>query len=251
MVKGLELFKKNFASYSDYYVLIGGTACAVIMKNFGIEFRATKDLDIVLYIEALNPEFVAAFWKFVEAGRYKFRQKSSGKANFYRFYSPENSEYPAMLELFSRIPDQISLANGSHLTPIPLQDSIISLSAILLDTDYYQFIQTGKQNIDGLSVLSASHLIPLKARAWLDLHERKTAGEQIDEKDVRKHKNDVFRLYSLLIPSQQILLPKVIEQDMNRFTEYVEKENIDLKNFGLTYSLDEVLKTLKTIYCLS
>jgi hypothetical protein len=32
--------------------LIGGTACIVIMQEAGLDFRATKDLDIVLYVEA-------------------------------------------------------------------------------------------------------------------------------------------------------------------------------------------------------
>lgn len=31
-------------------------------------------------------------------------------------------------------------------------------------------------------------------KAWLDLSERKAAGEDIDSKNIKKHKNDVFRL---------------------------------------------------------
>ena len=37
-----------------------------------------------------------------------------------------------------------------------------------------------------------------KAKAWLDLTERKNAGENVDSKNIRKHKNDVFRLTALL-----------------------------------------------------
>ena len=62
MVKGLDLFRKFFASYSSQYVLIGGTAASLAMEEAGLEFRSTKDLDIVLYMEALNPEFGRAFW---------------------------------------------------------------------------------------------------------------------------------------------------------------------------------------------
>jgi len=49
MVNGLERFRKHFAPYTDQYILIGGTACTVIMQEAGLDFRATKDLDIVLY----------------------------------------------------------------------------------------------------------------------------------------------------------------------------------------------------------
>ena len=70
-----------------------------------------------------------------------------------------------MLELFSRQPDVLQVAEGSHLTPLPLEEDISSLSAILLDNDYYDFIRTGRQEIDGLPMVGASRLIALKARA--------------------------------------------------------------------------------------
>jgi hypothetical protein len=40
MVKGLEIFKKHFNNHADQYVLIGGTACTVLMEEAGLEFRA-------------------------------------------------------------------------------------------------------------------------------------------------------------------------------------------------------------------
>ena len=68
MVRGLEQFKKHFAQFADRYVLIGGTACTILMEEAGLEFRATKDLDIVLCIEALDREFGKAFWQFIQTG---------------------------------------------------------------------------------------------------------------------------------------------------------------------------------------
>ena len=61
MVNGLQRFKEFFEEYSDNYVLIGGTACSIIFDEIGIDFRATKDLDIVLIIENIpqkKPEFL-------------------------------------------------------------------------------------------------------------------------------------------------------------------------------------------------
>ncbi|MCE5319025.1 MAG: hypothetical protein LLG04_16885 [Parachlamydia sp.] len=250
MVKGLNYFKTHFASYAEHYVLIGGTACTVIMQEVGLDFRATKDLDIVLYIEALTPEFVTAFWEFVKAGGYQNRQQSTGKEIFYRFYSPSVRDFPAMLELFSRLPDSVKLSNGNHLTPIPINEAVTSLSAILLDDGYYQFIHSGKQQVDGLSLLGASHLIPLKARAWLDLNDRRNVGAEIDEKDIRKHKNDIIRLYPLLTPAQRIILPQQIKQDMQVFLDRIATDNtIDLNNLGLKrISVEELLGNLRRVY---
>jgi len=76
MVKGIDQFKAHFAGFADQYVLIGGAACYLAMQEAGLEFRVTKDLDIVLCVEVLDAEFVGAFWEFVKKGRYKNRQKS-------------------------------------------------------------------------------------------------------------------------------------------------------------------------------
>jgi hypothetical protein len=252
MVKGLEQFKRHFASHADQYVLIGGTACTVIMEEAGLEFRATKDLDVVLYVEALNTDFVNAFWQFIREGGYQNQQQSTGKKIFYRFYSPSNIEFPAMLELFSRLPDTVNLSNERRLTPIPINDTAVSLSASLLDVDYYTFIHSGKHQIDGLSLLNASHLIPIKARAWIDLSKRKNLGEDVDEKNIRKHKNDILRLYQLLTPAARIVLPEPIKQDMMHFLDHLETDEPDtLKNLRLkTTNYKELLSNLRQIYCI-
>ena len=66
MVQGIEMFKAEFSQFSSQYVLIGGTACSILLEERNSEFRATKDLDIVLVIEALREDFVEAFCSFIE-----------------------------------------------------------------------------------------------------------------------------------------------------------------------------------------
>ena len=61
MVRGLDVFTQWFKEFSDQYVLIGGTAASLAMKEFGVPFRGTKDLDVVLHLEALTPEFGEIF----------------------------------------------------------------------------------------------------------------------------------------------------------------------------------------------
>lgn len=235
MVKGLDVFRAWFAAYADQYVLIGGTAATLTMEEAGLAFRATKDLDIVLHVEALNPAFGEAFWKFVEAGGYEIRQASdTGKPIFYRFQKPADDRYPAMVELFARAPDGLQPAEGSQLTPIPLDEAVSSLSAILLDGAYYEFIMAGRREVDGLPWVGEDRLIPLKAIAWLDLSARKEEGAKVDAKDVRKHLNDVLRLSQLLAPATRIPLVEKIGADMTRFLTAVAADNsIDPKALQL------------------
>ncbi len=73
MVYGLEKFKEYFNDYTGQYVFIGGVACDILLDVAGTSFRATKDLDVVLILEALDEAFGTMFWKFIEDGGYEFR----------------------------------------------------------------------------------------------------------------------------------------------------------------------------------
>ena len=249
MVTGLELFREHFKEHTGQYVLIGGAACTAAMEEVGEEFRATKDLDIVLCVEALDRRFLEAFWDFIRTGGYRNLRKSTGRKQYYRFHDPEKDGFPVMLELFSRAPDALKPVEGGRLTPIAADDEASSLSAILLEDDYYAFILRGRRDLDGLSVLAPAYLIPIKARAWLDFAERRQAGEKVDGKDVRKHRNDVFRLYRILDPDLRVDLPPRVRDDFERFLQTVVNESVDLGSLGLgTVDLDQVLQTLAGVY---
>ena len=45
MVTGFTKFKEWFQGFENQYVVIGGTACDLIMENEEVPFRGTKDLD--------------------------------------------------------------------------------------------------------------------------------------------------------------------------------------------------------------
>jgi len=249
MVKGLAKFREQFRTFSGQYALIGGTACDLLMEEAGLEFRATKDLDIVLCVEVLDAAFVRAFWAFVRAGKYQIQQIASEKPRYYRFLKPETDEYPYMLELFARKPDTLVLAESAHLTPIPIDEEISSLSAILLDDAYYAFLHSGIRTIDDIPIVGPEHLIPLKARAWLDLNRRKKAGEAIDSKSIAKHKNDVFRLYRVIDPASKIDIPRDVCTDMRAFLDAMRSESVDLKNLGIkNQGQDSILGELRRLY---
>lgn len=210
---GLEVFRQYFADFADQYVLIGGTASFLAMDAAGLDARLTKDLDIVLLAEALTPEFGRRFWRFVDAGGYRVQQEAAAPRRFYRFIKPADPAFPSMLELFSRLPDGIPRV----LTPIPFDESVASLSAILLDDAYYAMLHQGIVRFEGLSWVNERVLIPLKMKAWLDLRERRAAGHTVDEKDIRKHFNDVLRLSRILPLDARVPLPEAVGADVATF----------------------------------
>jgi hypothetical protein len=233
MVHGLEKFREYFGEHGNKYVFIGGTACDILMEELGAPFRATKDLDIVLIVEALDASFGEMFWKFIEDGGYVHREKSSGGNQFYRFTEPKNTEYPKMIELFSRKPDNLNLKFDGGLTPIHIDESIISLSAILLNNVYYETLVKGKRKIDGYSVLDIETVILFKIKAWLDMKEKKANGEHVDSKNIKKHKNDVFRLLANVTPSCRAEIAEEIQDDVKQFIELINDDRPDLKNLAI------------------
>ena len=138
MVNGFTKFKERFKGFENQYVIIGGTACDLIMETEELPFRATKDIDIVLIVASITAEFGRQFWEYVK-----------------------------------------------------------------------------------------------EAKAWLDLKERKSNGEQVDSKNIKKHKNDVFRLAQLItVNTRQILSPEISE-DMKKFLVEIINEEVDLKALGI------------------
>lgn len=249
MVKGLETFREHFADFTDRYLIIGGTACDLALTEAGLDFRATKDIDVVLCLEAVDAEFGEAFWSFVKAGGYESLEAPADERKFYRFTKPVIDGYPVMIELFSRVPDMLGPDIAGHLTPIPMSDDVSSLSAILLDSDYYDWAQAGRTTIEGLPVVRPEHLIPLKAKAWLDLTSRVADGQRVDSKDIRKHRNDVFRLYSIVDPEYASHPTASIRTDMERFVERMRTEDVDLKAMGVGgMALESVLDALGKRY---
>lgn len=233
MVTGLKKFKDWFKEFDNQYVVIGGTACDLLMEQEELVFRATKDIDIVLIVESMTAEFGKRFWDFIKEAEYEHKNKSTGDAQFYRFTSPKNKEYPYMIEIFARNPEFITLDEKAILTPLPIDDEVSSLSAILLNEAYYNLLKNGQVIVDDIPVLSAVCLIPFKAKAWLDLRERKANGESIDSKNVKKHKNDVFRLAQLIAENSRQNLEKEVLDDMRLFLAEMDKEPLDLKSIGI------------------
>ena len=158
MVKGIEKFREAFSVFSENYVIIGGTACDAVLSKTMVEPRATVDIDMILVVEKMTAEFANAFWQFVKEGQYRNgkRKRGEGKAPAYELYRFEDGKpgFPAKVELLSRHSDLLGEPSGFHLEPIPTGEDVSSLSAIMMDEEYYELTVNNSYVEDGLRYAS-------------------------------------------------------------------------------------------------
>lgn len=213
-----SVFQEMFHDYQDYYVLIGGTATSIVLDMNGFESRTTKDYDMVIIDELKNQDFYNTLIKFLELGEYECSQKDD-KAQLFRF-TTQKSDFPETIELFSVLPEY-PLKKLGRETPVRF-DEDASLSALLLDEEYYQLLVNERLVIEGYSVLSNRGLIVFKAKAWLDMTDRVKTGAQGLSSKIKKHLNDVTRLAVLLRDGERLSdleVADTVKKDMARFIE--------------------------------
>ena len=109
-------------------------------------------------------------------------------------------------------------------------------------------LKTGIEIIDGVSILTEKLLVLFKMKAWLDLKERKTKGESIDSDNIKKHKNDVFRLSQLILDTTPISLPKDVKTDVKNFCSQMLEEDVDLKSLNIKTTKEKILQKYKSLY---
>ena len=246
MVAGIDSFRDKFRGFEDCYTVIGGAACDILMLEADIDFRLTKDIDMILILEDKKEEFAKTFWEYIKEDKYKCGWKNSDKMHFYRFTEPIDG-YPVMIELFSRKPGY-NLEVEEGIIPIHIDDDTSSLSAILLNDDFYDFMLKGRRVVDGISVLGADYIIPFKMYAWVDLKRRKSKGEHVNERDYKKHKNDVFRLLQIVDPEVNIETEGLVRESIEAFLTEVISEPVRTEQLGLQISMEDALEILRSKY---
>lgn len=225
---GIDKFKEAFEAFSDNYVIIGGTACEITMADTVVRPRATHDIDMIVIVEKMSPEFGERFWSFIkEAGYRPERRRTSKdepvKYELYRFVDGK-AGYPEMIELLSRHPDILGEPKGLVIEPLPVGDDVSSLSAIIMDDDYYHFTIGHSKLSDGIRHADSTSLIALKARAYLNLLMEKKEGRQVNTKDIKKHRTDVIKNTVLLSPDETISAPQPIVDCIHEFTASIRGE---------------------------
>lgn len=246
MVRGLDVFREWFAEYPSRYVVIGGTACNLVFAQYGAPERATHDIDMVVVAEAFDRRFYERFVSFVRAGGYRNRSKSD-KYVLYRFESPRDEGFPPKIELLSKRPDYLD-GIEADLGRLRTIDAAGSLSAILLDEEYYGLLDRGIVEIEGLPVLGLHYLPVFKMHAWANLTRDKAAGKNVHSDEINKHRRDVLRLCALFEPGTRIGLPPSVADEVRGFVEARPWDDNMMRNLGLRITAEEMAELIASAY---
>lgn len=252
MVKGLDKFRETFKGFSSNYVIIGGTACDVLLTGTDMKPRATDDIDMILVVENMTPEFVRTFWNFIKQGGYRSgkRKRGEDKSPKYELYRFENGmeSYPAKIELLSHHSDLLGAPSGFHLEPIPVDDKVSSLSAIMMDADFYNLTVKNSFIKEELRFASPVALICLKAKAFLNLMAERETGRQVNSKDIKKHRNDVLKLVATSAFDEPVVLPQAVYHCIQDYIAHVRSmlPNKSLED-ALMRSSDDIASYLEVL----
>lgn len=252
MVHGLTHFATRLSLYKEHYVLVGGVAADLLMSDIGGEFRPTKDLDIVVFMRP-NSDFLNALNDYIKEGEYENRAKSSGESQYYRFNKPKKVEFPKQIELFSKKPDDLKLFEQQHIIPLQEIEASPQFSGILLEDEYYDLIKNNSLAGEQCQFIGAEAQIPLKARAFNELRERKEKGLNIEEKDIKKHRNDILQLSQALPIGKNLKISGLPLTHLNAYVDDISKLQSDAeiikycqeKNLG---TITEVIQAVKEFY---
>lgn len=186
----------------------------------------------------MTPEFGQRFWEFIDEGKYenlqRKREDKEPVTELFRFLEPKNG-FPVQIELLSKYPDVLGVPTGFHLTPIPVGEEIPSLSAILLDEEYYRHTIDSSIIEEGICIANPLSLLCLKVKAFLNLTEEKKINPNVRSADIKKHRDDVFKLLAMRIdPFTPVELSATMKDEVSVFINTMEES---LPNQSLRDSL--------------
>jgi hypothetical protein len=93
-----------------------------------------------------------------------------------------------------------------------------------MDEEYY--IQTIGNSIieDGIRIANPLSLLCLKVKAFLNLTEDKKTNSNVRSTDIKKHRDDVFKLLAMRIdPLTPIELPATMKESIDDFIHLIEQ----------------------------
>lgn len=240
-MEGLEKFCEAFAEFTNNYVVIGGTACDIAMTGTVVRPRATHDIDMIVIVENMTEAFGERFWQFVREAGYRPEKRKqtdneSPSYELYRFLDGKDG-YPEMIELLSRHSDIFGEPHGIVIEPLPIGEDVSSLSAIIMDDDFYNFTIAHSKLTNGIRHADSTALIALKAKAYMNLIADKQAGKHVNSKDIRKHRSDVLKNV-VILEETKIEAPDSIVSCVNEFVDTI-KENWTELSDSLAASLGQ------------
>ena len=218
---GLNHFQDYCKDLDDHYVVVGGFATLMLLdselENHG---KATFDIDLVL-LTTNSMEMTQRIKEYVKEGEYKIQIGSKEQYQYYRFIEPQKKNFAKEIELFASNENSLGLEDGQRVIPIDPGVGLYSLSAIMLDLEYFEMIKNNVEKKHRAPCTNVQATIMLKMSAFYDLKKR-------DDSKWKKHRRDILKLALLLTGEEKIQLVGRMEQDFDTFIEHLEND-IDKK----------------------
>ena len=227
--KNIEKLVSFLGENKESYFVIGGTAAAMHFDAFGINFRVTEDFDIVLVTKIDNSDFANQIAKFLIEGGYENKYRNN-KKTAYRFEKPKSPEYPKVIDFFAKegeFPESLD----KRLAKVDIEVNDEMISAIVLDSDVYEFAKSHVVYDYDLPIVDIKGLIALKTLAYfknLELHKQGF----VDSEDYAKHRKDVFRLLTIITDSEPLEdLPEILQKSLQEYLPILEDSHDLARNY--------------------
>jgi len=213
---GLSHFEEHFREFKDQYVIVGGFATLMLLdRELPNHGKATHDIDLVL-LTTSSIEMADRIKIYIKEGGYTIQKGQQDRYQYYRFVEPQVEGYAKEIELFAAEEYGIELDEGQRIIPIDPEEGLYSLSAIMLDTEYFDMIKHNIEEIDGIPYSNTLATMLLKMSAVYDLYHRS------DDK-WKKHRRDILKLALLLTGEEQVILIGRMIADVDFFKLELEK----------------------------
>ena len=213
---GLSHFEEHFRELKDQYVIVGGFATLMLLDraipNHG---KATHDIDLVL-LTSTSVKMAGRIKMYIREGGYTIQKGQQDRYQYYRFVDPQAEGYAREIELFAPEEYGIELDEGQHIIPIDPEEGIYSLSAIMLDREYFEMIKSNIEEINGIPYSNTLATMLLKMSAVYDLYHR-------DDDKWKKHRRDILKLTLLLTGKERVVLTGRMITDVAFFKEKAEE----------------------------
>ena len=194
--------------------LIGGFATVMLLdKQLEGHGKATYDIDLVL-LTSSSLKMAQQIKRYVVEGKYTIQKGKKDDFSYYRFSVPQVENFAKEIELFAVNDYNIILDKSQRIIPIDPEKGLYSLSAIMLDSEYFEMI---KNNIDDSNQVPCTNTlatIMLKISAFYDLKQRG------DDK-WKKHRRDILKLVLLLSGEERLELTGRMVEDVELFMEHL------------------------------
>ena len=211
---GLNHFEEYFKDFRESYVVVGGFATLMLLeKQLEGHGKVTQDIDLVLLTTA-SAEMAQKIKAYVTEGEYTIQKGQKDNFSYYRFVNPKVENFAKEIELFAVNDHALVLDEGQRIIPIDPEEGLYSLSAIMLDNEYFEMIKNNIDNSNRVPCTNTLATIMLKISAFYDLKSRS------DDK-WKKHRRDILKLVLLLTGEEYLELKGRMVEDVELFMKHL------------------------------